>query len=63
MQEVPFNAFSYALTDFCKVRCLPEYITCTEKLQEWNQPSGKCVESIPVEELGACRRELKPEQL
>ena len=30
------GAFSYALADFCRVWCLPEYMTCTDKLQEWN---------------------------
>ena len=56
------GAFSYALADFCSVRCLPEYMTCTDKLQEWNQPCGKRVEPIPVDQLGARRQELKPEQ-
>ena len=56
------GAFSYALADFCRVRCLPEYMTCTDKLREWNQPCGKRVEPIPVDQLGARRRELKPEQ-
>jgi len=56
------GAFSYALADFCRVQCLPEYVTCTDKLQEWNQPSGKHVEPIPVDHLGAHHRELKPER-
>ena len=43
------GALSYALADFFRLRILPEYITCTDKLQEWNWPRGRKVEPIPVD--------------
>ena len=52
------GAFSYALADFCRVWCLPEYLICTDKLQEWNKPCGKRAEPIPVDQLGARHQEL-----
>ena len=57
------GALSYAMADFCKVRSLPEYKTCTEKLQKWNKPRGKRVEPIPVEKLDTRHRQLLPERL
>ena len=52
------TAFSYAFTDFCRLGTTPEFLTCTDKLQQWNQPRAKCIDPIPVNQLGARRREL-----
>ena len=44
--------------DFYKLKSLPDYLTCTDRLQQWNQPRGRHVPPIPMEKLGSCRREL-----
>ena len=53
-------ALSYTLADFCRRGELPEFLTCTDQLQQWNRPRGRRVEPIPVDQLGARRRELFP---
>ena len=32
------GALSYALSDICRIQVLPQYHTCTDQLQQWNQP-------------------------
>ena len=44
------------------MQSLPTYKSCTDKLQEWSQPRGKCVDLIPVEQLGSCHRELQTDK-
>ena len=39
---------------------MPNFLTCTDQLQQWNQPRGRHVDIIPVEQLGSRRRELVP---
>ena len=51
-------ALAYALIDFCHYKCLPEYCTSTEILQQWNRPRQKRVDIVPVDELGSRRRSL-----
>ena len=53
-------ALSYALADFCRLGMVPEFLTCTDKLQQWNRPRGRHVDPIPVEQLGTRRRDLMP---
>ena len=53
------GALAYALADFCKRGAVPEFLTCTEQLQQWNRPRGRRVNPIPVDQLGT-RRELFP---
>ena len=50
-------ALAYALIDFCH-KCLPEYRTSTEILQQWNRPRQRHVDIVPVDELGSRRRSL-----
>ena len=45
------GALCYALANFCACGKLPDFIACTEKLQEWNRPRGKKVQPIPVEDF------------
>ena len=45
------GALCYALANLCASGKLPDFITCTEKLQEWNKPRGKKVQPIPVEDF------------
>lgn len=52
------GALCYALVEFCKSGQLPEFRTCTEVLQQWNKPRPKKVEVIPVDEIGARRKEI-----
>ena len=46
------------LVIFCKSGSVPEFFTCTDKLQSWNKPRGRKVDIIPVEQLCARRSEL-----
>ena len=39
---------------------MPEFLTCTERLQQWNCPCGHRVPPIPVDQLGNRCRELFP---
>ena len=49
----------YAFSHFCKCRSTPDFLTCTDnKLQSWNKPRGRKVDSIPVERLCSRRSEL-----
>ena len=41
-------ALCYALEEFEKVTRIPEFQTCTDKLQMWNQPRPRKLEPIPV---------------
>ena len=43
---------------FCECGQLPHFLTCTEKLQEWNQPRPKKLQHIPITDMEAQRREL-----
>ena len=54
------GALSYALSDICRIQVLPQYQTCTDQLQQWNQPHGRHINPIPVDQLGSRRRELLP---
>ena len=53
-------ALSYAFADFCRLGTTPEFLTCTDKLQQWNHPRAKRIDPIPVNPLGTRRRELLP---
>ena len=53
-------ALSFALADFSRLKSLPELQTCTDVLQQWNQPRSRHVQILPVEELGSHRRKLQP---
>ena len=53
-------ALSYAQDDFCRLGVLPEFLTCTDKLQQRNRPCGHHVEPIPVEQVGSGRQDLMP---
>ena len=52
------GAMCYAFAEFCKSGKLTDFLTCTEKLQEWNKPRPKKVEILPVVELTARRQEI-----
>ena len=41
----------YWLQSFCENGTMPEFFTCTQRLQEWNKPRGRKVESLPVTDL------------
>ena len=56
-------ALCYALADFCRLGVLPDFLTCTEKLQQWNCPRAKRIDRIPVDQLVSRRRELLPEKV
>ena len=54
------EALCYTLADFCRLGTLPEFLTCTDTIQEWNRPRPQRIDPIPVHELGARRRQLLP---
>ena len=42
--------------DFSRKRQLPSYLTCTDRLQTWNQPRPRKLQPIPVESLRTCMK-------
>lgn len=54
------GAMSFALADFFKLGSTPGFLTCTDKLQQWNHPRGRRVDPVPVDQIDARRRELLP---
>ena len=45
------GALCYALVEFCTSGKIPEFLTCTDRLQQWNKPRPKKVDPIPVAEF------------
>ena len=39
------------VTYFCEVGTIPEFFTCTQRLQEWNKPRGKKLSPMTVVDL------------
>ena len=54
-------ALCYALEEFARVRKLPEFLTCTDKLQSWNQPRPRKLKPVPVETLSHRKNHLSDE--
>ena len=52
-------ALCYALEDFSRKRQLPSYLTCTDRLQTWNQPRPRKLQPIPVEGLRTRKRKYE----
>ena len=52
------GALCYAFSEFCTSGCTPNFLTCTERLQEWNKPRSCCLDIIPVDELSSHRHHL-----
>ncbi len=52
------GAICYALEEFSRLGKLPESLTCTDKLQQWNRPRPKKLEVIPVVNLTSRRCEI-----
>ena len=51
-------ALCYALEEFSRLGKLPDFVMCTEKLQEWNKPRPKKLEILPVADLTSRRQEI-----
>jgi len=45
------GALCYALVEFCASEKLPEFLTCTDRLQQWNKPRPKKVDPIQFIEI------------
>ena len=52
----------YAIIASCTLKTLPDFVTPTEGIQEWNHPRPRKVELIPVTELSESRREIKKKE-
>lgn len=46
------------MVEFCKSGQLPDFLTSTQRLQEWNKPRPRKIDPIPVLELTSRRKEL-----
>ena len=57
------GALCYALASFCKLKTLPDFMTCTENLQEWNCPRPHKAEAIPVIELTSRKNEIEKKEI
>ena len=51
------GAMCFALEEFSRFGHLPEFLTCTDQLQQWNRPRPKKLEVIPVAKLSSRRSE------
>ena len=45
------GALCYALVEFCASGKIPDFLTCTDRLQQWNKPRPKKIDPIPVAEF------------
>ena len=52
------GALCYALTKFCSLCQLREFVTCTDVLQQWNRPCPKKQDPIAVDKLKLRRQEI-----
>jgi hypothetical protein len=52
------GAMCYALAEFSWYGRTPDFLTCTEKLQSWNQPHPKKLDAIPVADLSLRKNEI-----
>ena len=52
------DVLCYALENFCSLGQLPELITCTDVLQQWNRPCPKKQDPITVDELKSKKHEI-----
>ena len=50
--------FCYAFENFCTLGNTPDFLTCTDILQSWNQPRGPKVDPVPVEMLSKRKNEI-----
>ena len=48
----------YALANFCSLGQLPEFVTCTDVLQQWNRPCPKKQDPTAVDKLKLRRQEI-----
>ena len=48
----------YALEEFTRIGKCPEYLTCTDKLQQWNKPRPKKIDILPVTDLTSIRDDI-----
>ena len=55
-------ALCYALEEFARVRKLPEFLTCTDRLQSWNQPRPRKLKPLPIEMLSHRKNHLGDEK-
>ena len=53
-------ALCYALEEFTRLRQLPDFVACTDRLQTWNQPRLKKLMPIPVEDMRTRKQQLMP---
>lgn len=52
------GGLSYALEEYARFGRSTEYLTCTDKLQEWNRPRPKKVKILPVSDLTLRRNDI-----
>lgn len=45
------GALCYAFSNFCEQGTLPDFLSCTQQLQEWNKPRPKKLDPVPVANL------------
>ena len=53
------GALCYALRNFCDHGRVPKFLTCTQRLQEWNQPRKKKVDPVPVVDIKDRKQSIK----
>ena len=53
------GALCYGLEEFSHFGHLPDFLTCTDQLQQWNCPRLKKLDPIPVSHLNSRRAEIQ----
>ena len=46
-----FGALCYLFMGFCESGTIPEFFTCTQRLQEWNRPRAKKLDAKAMTDL------------
>ena len=49
-------ALCYALEEFTRLKCMPEFETCTSRLQTWNQPRKRKLDPETVYDIDFSRK-------
>ena len=56
-------ALCYTLEEFSRPRQLPDFSSCTDRLQTWNQPRPRKLLPIPVEDMRTRKHEIMPPKI
>ncbi|CAB3984070.1 Transposon Tf2-9 poly, partial [Paramuricea clavata] len=56
IQNIELATLCYALEEFTRLKCMPEFETCTSRLQTWNQPRKRKLDPETVYDIDFSRK-------